>query len=204
MAARVEKVPWRQTLQEHISVYENRIFICFFFSIFNANFTLSGWNCQLANLVCKYLLVLSSPSLSEKPDTATSCYLVGKLNIAAIRRRAVQLGSRRTWRAAFNQFSSSCLADCEPEEVSDWSFDDNCLFCCLRREKVKVGAPTWSPGGVTHGCKCISLSFLPLIRTLQRAKYKNILQVFLFFLIMLFKMKNKMKSTFFYSAVRVE
>ncbi|KAK5865379.1 hypothetical protein PBY51_019656 [Eleginops maclovinus] len=27
--------------------------------------------------------------------------------------------------------------DCEPEEVSDWSFDDNCLFCCLRREKVK-------------------------------------------------------------------
>ncbi|XP_061840280.1 ligand-dependent corepressor isoform X1 [Nerophis lumbriciformis] len=26
--------------------------------------------------------------------------------------------------------------DCEPEEVSDWSFDDNCLFCCLRREKV--------------------------------------------------------------------
>ncbi|XP_077576056.1 ligand-dependent corepressor [Stigmatopora nigra] len=27
--------------------------------------------------------------------------------------------------------------DCEPEEVADWSFDDNCLFCCLRREKVK-------------------------------------------------------------------
>ncbi|XP_071360144.1 ligand-dependent corepressor [Trachinotus anak] len=27
--------------------------------------------------------------------------------------------------------------DCEPEEVSDWSFDENCLFCCLRREKVK-------------------------------------------------------------------
>ncbi|KAM8878265.1 ligand-dependent corepressor isoform 2-T2 [Spinachia spinachia] len=25
----------------------------------------------------------------------------------------------------------------EPEEVCDWSFDDNCLFCCLRREKVK-------------------------------------------------------------------
>ncbi|KAM7419809.1 hypothetical protein PAMA_016756 [Pampus argenteus] len=29
------------------------------------------------------------------------------------------------------------LQDCEPEEVSDWSFDENCLFCCLRREKVK-------------------------------------------------------------------
>ncbi|XP_034439326.1 ligand-dependent corepressor isoform X2 [Hippoglossus hippoglossus] len=27
--------------------------------------------------------------------------------------------------------------DCEPEEVSDWSFDENCLFCCLRREKIK-------------------------------------------------------------------
>ncbi|XP_078804696.1 ligand-dependent corepressor isoform X2 [Oryzias latipes] len=27
--------------------------------------------------------------------------------------------------------------DCEPEEVSDWSFDENCLFCCLRREKSK-------------------------------------------------------------------
>ncbi|KAM4607461.1 ligand-dependent corepressor-like [Polymixia lowei] len=27
--------------------------------------------------------------------------------------------------------------DCEPETVSDWSFDENCLFCCLRRDKVK-------------------------------------------------------------------
>ncbi|XP_041065120.1 uncharacterized protein LOC121289595 isoform X2 [Carcharodon carcharias] len=27
--------------------------------------------------------------------------------------------------------------DCEPTGVSDWSFDENCLFCCLRREKVK-------------------------------------------------------------------
>uniref|UniRef100_UPI003AAD0872 uncharacterized protein n=1 Tax=Centroberyx gerrardi TaxID=166262 RepID=UPI003AAD0872 len=27
--------------------------------------------------------------------------------------------------------------DCEPEAVSDWSFDENCLFCCLRRDKVK-------------------------------------------------------------------
>ncbi|XP_064287125.1 ligand-dependent corepressor isoform X2 [Passer domesticus] len=30
-----------------------------------------------------------------------------------------------------------CETDCEPEGVSDWSFDENCLFCCLRREKVK-------------------------------------------------------------------
>ncbi|OXB67339.1 hypothetical protein ASZ78_010897 [Callipepla squamata] len=31
----------------------------------------------------------------------------------------------------------SLFKDCEPEGVSDWSFDENCLFCCLRREKVK-------------------------------------------------------------------
>ncbi|CAL8353174.1 unnamed protein product, partial [Boreogadus saida] len=32
--------------------------------------------------------------------------------------------------------------DCEPTEVSDWSFDENCLFCCSRREKkVKVRPP---------------------------------------------------------------
>ncbi|CAJ1067628.1 proteoglycan 4 isoform X1 [Xyrichtys novacula] len=27
--------------------------------------------------------------------------------------------------------------DFEPSAVSDWSFDENCLFCCLRRDKVK-------------------------------------------------------------------
>nr|XP_019948846.1 PREDICTED: ligand-dependent corepressor-like isoform X2 [Paralichthys olivaceus] len=27
--------------------------------------------------------------------------------------------------------------DFEPVAVSDWSFDENCLFCCLRRDKVK-------------------------------------------------------------------
>ncbi|XP_039994738.1 ligand-dependent corepressor isoform X2 [Xiphias gladius] len=27
--------------------------------------------------------------------------------------------------------------DLEPIAVSDWSFDENCLFCCLRRDKVK-------------------------------------------------------------------
>uniref|UniRef100_A0A6J0THK9 Ligand-dependent corepressor isoform X1 n=2 Tax=Pogona vitticeps TaxID=103695 RepID=A0A6J0THK9_9SAUR len=31
----------------------------------------------------------------------------------------------------------SLFKDFEPEGVSDWSFDENCLFCCLRREKVK-------------------------------------------------------------------
>lgn len=28
--------------------------------------------------------------------------------------------------------------DLEPTTVSDWSFDENCVFCCLRRDKVKV------------------------------------------------------------------
>ncbi|KAM3864518.1 ligand-dependent corepressor [Diretmus argenteus] len=37
--------------------------------------------------------------------------------------------------------------DCEPEEVSDWSSDQNCLFCCLRREKVKELAVGNSGGG---------------------------------------------------------
>ncbi|XP_035520082.1 ligand-dependent corepressor [Morone saxatilis] len=27
--------------------------------------------------------------------------------------------------------------DLEPTAVSDWSFDENCLFCCFRRDKVK-------------------------------------------------------------------
>ncbi|XP_066211682.1 ligand-dependent corepressor isoform X2 [Saccopteryx leptura] len=31
----------------------------------------------------------------------------------------------------------SLLKDCEPESISDWTFDENCLFCCLRRDKVK-------------------------------------------------------------------
>ncbi|XP_060048872.1 uncharacterized protein LOC103124682 isoform X3 [Erinaceus europaeus] len=31
----------------------------------------------------------------------------------------------------------SLFKDCEPESISDWSFDENCLFCCLRRDKVK-------------------------------------------------------------------
>ncbi|XP_047220762.1 ligand-dependent corepressor [Girardinichthys multiradiatus] len=37
--------------------------------------------------------------------------------------------------------------DCEPEEVSDWSFDENCLFCCLRREKNKEHNVENSGGG---------------------------------------------------------
>ncbi|XP_078455339.1 uncharacterized protein LOC144721534 isoform X1 [Lampetra planeri] len=31
----------------------------------------------------------------------------------------------------------SLFDDCEPEEVSDWIVDENCPFCCLRRDKVK-------------------------------------------------------------------
>ncbi|XP_078071470.1 uncharacterized protein lcorl isoform X3 [Mustelus asterias] len=41
----------------------------------------------------------------------------------------------------------SLFDDCEPEEVTDWSMNENCSFCCIRREKVKdhissVSAPT--------------------------------------------------------------
>ncbi|XP_007887223.1 ligand-dependent nuclear receptor corepressor-like protein isoform X1 [Callorhinchus milii] len=31
----------------------------------------------------------------------------------------------------------SLFDDCEPEEVTDWSMNENCSFCYLRREKVK-------------------------------------------------------------------
>uniref|UniRef100_A0A3B5LYF6 Uncharacterized protein n=1 Tax=Xiphophorus couchianus TaxID=32473 RepID=A0A3B5LYF6_9TELE len=30
------------------------------------------------------------------------------------------------------------VKELKPITVSDWSFDENCLFCCLRRDKVKV------------------------------------------------------------------
>ncbi|XP_023417254.2 ligand-dependent corepressor isoform X2 [Cavia porcellus] len=31
----------------------------------------------------------------------------------------------------------SLFKEFEPESISDWTFDENCLFCCLRRDKVK-------------------------------------------------------------------
>ncbi|XP_054546281.1 ligand-dependent corepressor isoform X2 [Talpa occidentalis] len=31
----------------------------------------------------------------------------------------------------------SLFKACEPESISDWTFDENCFFCCLRRDKVK-------------------------------------------------------------------
>ncbi|KAM6915947.1 ligand-dependent corepressor [Xenentodon cancila] len=36
----------------------------------------------------------------------------------------------------------------EPVPVSDWSFDENCLFCCLKRDKVKELLIGSSKGGV--------------------------------------------------------
>ncbi|XP_048663022.1 ligand-dependent corepressor isoform X1 [Marmota marmota marmota] len=33
--------------------------------------------------------------------------------------------------------SAAISCECEPEGISDWTFDENCLFCCLRRDKVK-------------------------------------------------------------------
>ncbi|CAB1338495.1 unnamed protein product [Coregonus sp. 'balchen'] len=43
--------------------------------------------------------------------------------------------------------------DCEPEGVSDWSFDENCLFCCLRRDKVKEHLVGLSNQGLESGAK---------------------------------------------------
>ncbi|XP_038163937.1 ligand-dependent corepressor isoform X2 [Cyprinodon tularosa] len=43
--------------------------------------------------------------------------------------------------------------DCEPEEVSDWSFDENCLFCCLRREKNKHSVENGGGGHVLLECE---------------------------------------------------
>ncbi|CAF91037.1 unnamed protein product, partial [Tetraodon nigroviridis] len=44
--------------------------------------------------------------------------------------------------------------DCEPQEVSDWSSDGNCLFCCLRREKVKEhSAENGGGGSVLSECE---------------------------------------------------
>lgn len=37
-----------------------------------------------------------------------------------------------------NFASSFGSTDCKPASVSNWSFDESCLYCCLRREKVKV------------------------------------------------------------------
>uniref|UniRef100_UPI00398E90F6 ligand-dependent nuclear receptor corepressor-like protein isoform X12 n=2 Tax=Pristiophorus japonicus TaxID=55135 RepID=UPI00398E90F6 len=31
----------------------------------------------------------------------------------------------------------SLFDDCEPEEATDWSMNENCSFCYIRREKVK-------------------------------------------------------------------
>ncbi|XP_051679407.2 ligand-dependent corepressor isoform X4 [Oryctolagus cuniculus] len=31
----------------------------------------------------------------------------------------------------------SLFKECDSESISDWTFDENCLFCCLRRDKVK-------------------------------------------------------------------
>ncbi|XP_010887319.3 ligand-dependent corepressor isoform X2 [Esox lucius] len=45
--------------------------------------------------------------------------------------------------------------DCEPEGVSDWSFDENCLFCCLRRDKVKEHLVGLSNQGLGSGTKSL-------------------------------------------------
>ncbi|KAL0964640.1 hypothetical protein UPYG_G00326890 [Umbra pygmaea] len=45
--------------------------------------------------------------------------------------------------------------DCEPEGISDWSFDENCLFCCLRRDKVKEHLVGLSSPGLQSGTNAL-------------------------------------------------
>ncbi|KAJ8013756.1 hypothetical protein DPEC_G00033100 [Dallia pectoralis] len=45
--------------------------------------------------------------------------------------------------------------DCEPKSVSDWSFDENCLFCCLRRDEVKEHLVGLSNQGLESGTKSL-------------------------------------------------
>ncbi|XP_074195374.1 ligand-dependent corepressor isoform X3 [Rhinolophus sinicus] len=45
-------------------------------------------------------------------------------------------GGRRDYKGLTHIFNPP-PKNCEPEGISDWTFDENCLFCCLRRDKVK-------------------------------------------------------------------
>ncbi|XP_060772846.1 uncharacterized protein wu:fc17b08 isoform X2 [Neoarius graeffei] len=59
--------------------------------------------------------------------------------MASFCKRRVYSTEKRGFRQDLDSWRSK-LIDCvdyKPASVSNWSFDENCLFCCLRREKVK-------------------------------------------------------------------
>uniref|UniRef100_H3CD85 Ligand dependent nuclear receptor corepressor n=1 Tax=Tetraodon nigroviridis TaxID=99883 RepID=H3CD85_TETNG len=67
--------------------------------------------------------------------------------------------------------------DCEPQEVSDWSSDGNCLFCCLRREKVKVRALTLH-GAQNSPCSRLNMQEQSRISRLERQAQEFLNAVF--------------------------
>ncbi|CAL8300318.1 unnamed protein product [Merluccius merluccius] len=56
----------------------------------------------------------------------------------------------------------------EPKAVSDWSFDENCLFCCLRRDKVKEHLVGLSNQGLEDTPKPLLLNDQTKINRLER------------------------------------
>ncbi|XP_053778211.1 ligand-dependent corepressor isoform X5 [Desmodus rotundus] len=59
--------------------------------------------------------------------------------MARVCRRQQCSAERRGFRQELDSWRHKLIhcVDCEPESISDWTFDENCLFCCLRRDKVK-------------------------------------------------------------------
>ncbi|XP_038629331.1 uncharacterized protein lcor isoform X2 [Scyliorhinus canicula] len=58
--------------------------------------------------------------------------------------------------------------NCEPTGVSDWSFDENCLFCCLRREKVKEHLASLDQPKLEEGEKAFSRQEQAKINRLEK------------------------------------
>ncbi|XP_059214851.1 uncharacterized protein wu:fc17b08 isoform X1 [Centropristis striata] len=58
--------------------------------------------------------------------------------------------------------------DFEPTAVSDWSFDENCLFCCLRRDKVKEHLIGLSNDGLEDTPKPLLVKDQTTINRLER------------------------------------
>ncbi|KAM7408742.1 hypothetical protein PAMA_002460 [Pampus argenteus] len=58
--------------------------------------------------------------------------------------------------------------DLEPVAVSDWSFDENCLFCCLRRDKVKEHLIGFSNEGLEDTSKPLLVKDLTAISRLEK------------------------------------
>uniref|UniRef100_A0AAV2JK48 Ligand-dependent nuclear receptor corepressor-like protein n=1 Tax=Knipowitschia caucasica TaxID=637954 RepID=A0AAV2JK48_KNICA len=58
--------------------------------------------------------------------------------------------------------------DREPHAVSDWSFDENCVFCCLRRNKVKEHLSSLNSEGLEDPLKPLLVKDQTLMIKLER------------------------------------